>query len=236
MDTSRILVIPDLHVPYQHKDAFDFLEKTKEILKPTLVICLGDELDWHAMSFHDSDADLFSAGHELQKSQAQISYLYELFPEMKLLTSNHGSMAYRRMKHHGMPRHLLKSYREVLQVGDGWTWHDKIILDMPNGSKCMFVHSLGADILRVSQSMGMSVVCGHHHSQFEIRYWQNDTHLNFAITSGCLIDDNSYAFAYNKLQPKRPIMGVTFIDNGLPSLIPMLVDNENNWIGTRIKK
>ena len=232
MDNSRILVIPDLHLPYQHIDAIDFLTKIKKKLQPTRVICLGDELDYHSLSFHDSDEDLFSAGDELRKAQAYISSIYELFPDMDVLESNHGSIAYRKAKHHGMPRFLLKSYADVLGTPN-WKWHDRLIVDLPNNRKCMFIHSLGANVLQSSQSIGMSLVQGHHHSQFEIRYWQNDSGLNFAITSACLIDDKSMAFAYNKLQVKRPIMGVTFIEDSLPYLIPMITDDSGRWVGTR---
>lgn len=235
LDTSRILVIPDLHFPYCHPDSLDFLHKLKVKLNPTLVICLGDELDYHSMSFHDHDVDLDSAGKELLKALGYIDTLHELFPKMELLHSNHGSMFYRKAKHHGMPRHLLKSYNEVLCVPEtDWKWHEKLIITLPDQTKCAFVHSYGADVLKVSQSLGMSVVQGHHHSQFELRYWQNHDKLNFAITSACLIDDKSLAFAYNKLQVKRPIMGVTFIENSQPYLIPMAVDENNRWTGTKI--
>lgn len=44
-DTSndRILLVSDLHIPYHHKDAFEFLNHLKEKYKPTRVISLGDE-------------------------------------------------------------------------------------------------------------------------------------------------------------------------------------------------
>lgn len=234
MDNSKILIIPDLHFPYCHPDSLDFLHKIKKTLNPTRVICLGDELDYHAMSFHDSDPDLESSGRELVLGLGYIDTLKELFPTMDLLESNHGSMAYRKAKHHGMPRHLLKSYNEVLGVGPEWKWHDRLIVTLPNGNDCLFIHSLGTDVLRISQSVGMSVVQGHHHSQFELRYWHNGKALHFAITSACLIDDKSMAFAYNKLQVKRPIMGITFIENSQPYLIPMATNNENRWTGTKI--
>jgi hypothetical protein len=234
-DNSRILVIPDMHAPHLHPDSLDFLNKLKKTLKPTRVICLGDELDYGAMSFHDSDPDLDSAGRELLLALGYIDTIHELFPKMDLLHSNHGSMAYRKAKHHGMPRHLLKSYNEVLGIPpEDWKWHERIILELPNGTKCCFAHSLGADVLKSSQSIGMSLVQGHHHASFELRYWQNYDKLNFAITSGCLIDDKSLAFAYNKLQIKRPIMGVTFIENSQPYLIPMALDEKGRWTGTRV--
>jgi hypothetical protein len=235
VDNSRILVIPDLHFPYCHVDALDFLHKLKKTLNPTRIICLGDELDYHAMSFHDSDPDLDSSGRELLLGLGYIDTLHDLFPKMDLLHSNHGSMAYRRAKHHGMPRHLLKSYNDVLGVpSDDWSWHESLLLRLPNGVECEFIHGISANILAASQARGRSLVQGHHHSLFELRYWSGGGKLNFAITSGCLIDDKSMAFAYNKLQVKRPIMGVTFIDNSMPYLIPMSLDENGRWTGTKV--
>lgn len=234
-DNSRILVVPDCHFPYCHPDTLNFLNKLRHTLNPSRIICLGDELDYHALSFHESDNDLHSAGQELSLALGYIDTLHEIFPRMDLLHSNHGSMAFRKAKHAGMPRHLLKSYNDVLCVPEqDWKWHERLIITLPDGSKCCFSHSMGADVLKASQLIGMSLVQGHHHNSFEVRYWQNHDRLNFAITSGCLIDDKSLAFAYNKLNVKRPIMGATFIENSQPYLIPMLVDENNRWIGTKI--
>ena len=235
MDNSRILVIPDLHFPYCHPDSLDFLNKLKKILNPTRTICLGDELDYHALSFHDSDPDLDSAGAELVRSLGYIDTLHEMFPKMDLLESNHGSMAYRKQKHAGMPRHLLKSYNEVLCVPvEDWKWHDQLNITLPNGEIVVFRHYFGANVLRASQAMGASVVQGHAHSSFDIQYWRNHAGLHFGATVGCLIDDKSMAFAYNKLQLKRPITGAMFIGDCIPQLIPMMVDENNRWIGTRV--
>lgn len=234
MDNSRILVVPDLHFPYCHIDSLDFLYKLKKTLNPSKVICLGDELDYHAMSFHDKDPDLDNSGAELVRALGYIDTLHEIFPNMQLLHSNHGSMAYRKAKHHGMPRHLLKSYNDVLGVPkDDWSWHESIVLVLPNGQRCKFVHGASANILAASQKLGMSLVQGHHHSLFELRYWSAGNGLHFAVSSGCLIDDTSMAFAYNKLQVVRPLLGVTFIENSIPYMIPMALDENNRWIGTR---
>ena len=153
---------------------------------------------------------------------------------MKILHSNHGSMAFRRARHAGMPVHLLKSYNEALGVPkNDWSWHESIILELPNGNKCKFVHGISSNILAASQAVGMSLVQGHHHSLFELRYWSGGNGLHFGITGGCLVDDNSMAFAYNKLQVKRPLVGAVFIENSLPILIPMALDSSGNWTGTK---
>ncbi|WP_206696334.1 hypothetical protein, partial [Streptococcus pseudopneumoniae] len=75
---------------------------------------VGDEVDKHALSFHDSDPDLMSAGDELKAAIKCLPPLYKLFPKMALVDSNHGSMVYRKGLHHGIPRKYIRAYGEVL--------------------------------------------------------------------------------------------------------------------------
>ncbi len=112
---KRVLVISDLHCPYQHVDALRFLAALHAKYDFDRVIGIGDELDFHAMSFHDSDPDLDSAGRELQKGREVLWELERMFPRMDLVDSNHGSMTYRRAKAGGVPRHLILEYRRSLR-------------------------------------------------------------------------------------------------------------------------
>lgn len=218
---SRILFISDMHIPYHHQNTLPFLKSLKEKYKPTRIICLGDELDKHALSFHDSDPDLMSAGDELKASLPVIKQLHELFPVMDIIDSNHGSLVWRKAKHHGIPRHYIKSYNDVLDVGSGWKWHNDMVLDLPDGQKVYVHHGKSSDAFKTSQAMSMSHVCGHYHEKFAIHYWANPNGLYFAMNSGCLIEDESYAFAYNNCNLKRPIIGTSLIINGVPVLEAM---------------
>lgn len=220
-DNSRILLISDMHIPYHHKNTIPFLKMLKERYKPTRVICLGDELDKHALSFHAHDPDLASAGHELAAALPVIKELYEIFPEMDLLESNHGSLVWRKAKEHGIPRHYIRSYNDVLGVGPGWKWHDEMVLDLPDGQKVYLHHGKSADAAKTSQAMSMSHACGHYHNSFGVKYWANPTGLFWAMNCGCLIDDTSLAFAYNSVNLHRPIIGTALIIDGVPILEAM---------------
>ncbi len=222
-DNSRILVISDLHIPYQHPGAVDFLGMLKDRYDPTRVICVGDELDKHAMSFHDSDPDLDSAGKELEKARGVIAQIEHMFPRMDIIDSNHGSMIHRKAKHHGIPRQYIKSYNDVLGVGDGWKWHYDLTISLPDGKPVYFHHGKAADGLKLSQTMGMSVVQGHYHEKFNVQYWANSLGLYFSMQVGCLIDDDSLAFAYNNVNLRRPLIGTGLIIDGYPVLEPMLL-------------
>jgi hypothetical protein len=220
-DNSRILFISDMHIPYHHDNTLTFLEMLKRRYDPTRIICLGDELDKHALSFHDSDPDLMSAGDELKAALPVIKELENLFPVMDLIDSNHGSMVFRKAKHHGIPRHYLKSYNDVLKVGKGWVWHPDLTITLPDDQKVYIHHGKSSEAIKTSQVMGMSHVCGHFHESFGVRYWANPNGLYFAINSGCLINDSSFAYSYNNVNLKRPIIGTSLIIDGVPILEAM---------------
>lgn len=228
---DRILVISDMHAPYQHQDTVAFLTAVKKKYRPTRVVCIGDEVDHHAMSFHDSDPDLLSAGDELQAAIAQLKPLYSLFPKMDLIDSNHGSMIYRKGKHHGIPRKYLKDYGAVLEAPKKWQWHMDLLLDVPGGNQVYFHHGLSANVLKVVAQRGVCVVQGHYHTHFEIGYLGNPNHLLWGMTVGCSIDGKSLAFAYDRTNLGRPVIGHGLIENGLPRLLPMVLDKDGRWTG-----
>ncbi len=228
---SRILVISDLHCPYQHPDAVAFLSAIKSKYKPTRVILSGDEADFHSISFHDSDQDLDSAGVELQKAIQALKPIYKLFPVAEVLESNHGSLVLRQAIANGLSRKFFKGPGEILQAPKTWTWHFDIVLNLPDGTPCYFHHSKGVNAKKNSQAMGSSFVQGHHHETFEISYWGNPHALLFGMTVGCLVDSKSLAMAYNKNNLKRPVIGCGVIINSVPELIPMKLNKKGRWIG-----
>jgi len=229
-DNSRVLLISDMHIPYHHPDTLKFLSHLKDKYNPTRIICLGDELDKHALSFHDSDPDLPSAGDELKLALPVIQELKKLFPVMDILESNHGSLVYRKAKHHGIPRQYLKSYNDVLGVDDQWQWWFDMTIDLPNGSKCYLHHGKSSDVVQLSQQMGMNAIQGHYHEKAYVGYWANPNGLFWGLQAGCLINDSTYAFNYNNCNIKRPIISTALIIDSMPVLEPMILDQNGDWI------
>jgi len=227
---KRILVISDLHIPYHRPDSFDFLKEIKKEFKPDTIINIGDEIDSHALSFHDHNPDLFSAGHELAKARDCIKELESIFPEMTLLDSNHSSLVYRRALKSGIPKGYLKDYNDFLNVKK-WNWVDNLTLTLPNKQRCFFTHGISADVVKVSQINAMSCVQGHFHSKFSISYWANPDALYFAMQVGCLIQQTHMAFTYSKNFKTKFIMGCGMIIDSNPRLMPMVLNKEGKWIG-----
>lgn len=231
MLNDRILVISDLHCPYEHKDTVAFLKAVKAKYSPTRIILTGDEADFHAISFHDHDPDLDSPGKELEKTIKHLQPIYKLFPKAEVLESNHGSLVMRKAMANSLSRRFFKSPGEIIDAPKGWSWHFDITLKLPNGAHCYFHHSKGANVKKNSQAMGMSFVQGHHHESFEVQYWGNPNALLFGMTVGCLVDQHALAMEYNKNNLKRPVIGLGVIINSIPQLVPMVLNSNGRWTG-----
>ena len=225
---SVILCWPDTHEPFAHKDAFDFLKAVKNKYKPTTVINQGDLEDFCGISMHDHDPDGLSAGHELKALRENLKKYFKLFPIVKICTSNHGSLPFRRAFKYGLPKDLIKSYREIIGAPKGWQWSDYWEVD-----GIIFEHGdpfsgQNAAIKAAEQNM-QSTVIGHVHSFAGIQYSANSKHLIFGMNTGCLINADAYAFAYAKKIKRKPILGCGIIQDGIPTFIPMLLNKNGRW-------
>lgn len=225
-----LLVISDLHIPYHHPDSFKFLNALNTKYKPDRIICIGDEVDNHALSFHDTDPNLLSAGDELLLSIEYLKKLSTIFPKMDIIDSNHGSMVFRKTIHHGIPLKLIKSIGDILEAPDTWKWHNYLIVNCAD-KKVLFQHQIKKNIHTEIGSRGMNIVQGHYHESLDIKYVNNSQQLLWSMSVGCLLDDNSMAFQYNKINPNRPVLGTGVIIEGWPRIIPMVLNKNGNWIG-----
>ena len=78
--------------------------------------------------------------------------------------------------------------------------------------------------------MGMSAVQGHYHTKFNLQYWANPDDLYWGMNVGCLINQKSMAFSYARNFNTRFVLGCGIIINGVPRLLPMVLNNNGDWI------
>ena len=229
---ATILVIPDLHAPFEHPDALEFLLAVRKKYKPTAYVCLGDEGDFHAISEHDSDPDGLSAGAELTAMREHLAPIYKAFPEMAVCVSNHTARPFRKAYKYGIPKALIREYRDFMQAPCGWEWRDKWELD-----GVIYEHGEGftGRDAAIKSALGnmQSTVIGHVHSFAGVQFSANPKHLVFGLNSGCLIDVKSYAFAYGVKLKNKPIVGCSVVKDGtVPMFIPMVLKPNGRWVGT----
>ena len=230
---KQVLIIPDLHIPFEHKDAYKFLKavKNKYINKDDLIISLGDEVDGNQISMHDKDPNvMFSPASEFQAAIETIKKYYKLFPKMELCESNHGSLVYRRASKFGLPMHVMKSYQDILETPN-WNWHPDILLKTKMG-EVYICHGKTSSYGKLCKEQGASAIQGHFHGKFEVTWHKTSTSERFNLFSGCLIDHEHLAFSYGKNHLPKPILGVTILSpNGYPRLIKMNLTNSGRWDG-----
>lgn len=226
-----VLVISDLHIPYHHPDTLAFLREVKASYKPDRIVCVGDEIDSHAISYHESDPDLASAGDELTAAIEYLQPLYKLFPRVDLIDSNHGSLHKRKGRTAGLSQRHLKDYGDVLEAPQGWTWHNDLTIKLSDGQDVYFHHGLSANILKVVREYSINVIQGHYHNSASIQYASTPEKLLWGMQVGCSINDKSLAFAYNKTTLGRPIISHGIIIDGQPHLLPMVLNKRGRWNG-----
>jgi len=224
-----VLAIPDLHVPFVHPYAFDFIAWALKKYSPDHVVLMGDELDWHAISYHMHDPDGFSPGTEYESACDYLETLWSILPDKGFgCYSNHGSLPSRKMKTHGLPSQLLKSYKEILKAPEGWEWSDQWVID---GVQYIHGQNIGikTSLYKAVDDHKMSTVYGHVHIMPGVQYRATSAGRFFGMNTGCLIDRDQYAFAYSKLFAERPVLGVGLIINGTEAhFIPMDEDKLDN--------
>lgn len=218
-------------MPYCHPDTWKFLSSIKKKYNPDRVICLGDEVDYHALSYHESDPDLDSAGPELEKAIRFLRPIYKLFPRVDLLESNHGSLVHRKAMTAGIPKRALRTYREILCAPQGWCWHFDLRLQMSNGQDLYLHHGKASQAARMSIQEGCSTVEGHFHTKFHVTYWRNSKGLYWGMHSGYLADHDSLSQAYARSNLQKGIVGASMIIGGHPLLLPMKQNRSGRWTG-----
>lgn len=226
------LFISDLHYPYQHPDAYDFLEALMEYYQFEQIANVGDLVDNHYPSYHEKEPEAYGGSEEIEKASEGLQKLERLFPKMKISLGNHDILAKRKATTAGIPLEWVSCPNKVYGLKGGWDWKPSHFLKLSNGSDCLLVHSLGANIVNNASKFSHSSVQGHHHGTFGISFFADHYSIRFHMSTGCLINPKAPAFKYDKKRfTHRPIIGCGFEIDGVPYLQPMFLKTNGRWNG-----
>jgi hypothetical protein len=217
----RILVIPDLQIPFQHQYALTFLKRVRDEYRTDTTVCVGDEWDNCALSKYPKNPDGLSAGDEHKKAVRASKPFYEAFPEVLLCESNHRQRLYKRAYEAGIPIEYIRDTSGYMQSPAGWRWADKWRVDgvvIEHGDRASGA-STGERLIDANHA---STVYGHHHDCPGITYRRKADRTLFAMNVGCLIDENSYAMSYTKMNRSKPVLSCGVVIDGVPHVIPMI--------------
>lgn len=210
---NNVLAIGDLHAPFVKEGYLEFCQETRDKYKCNTVLLIGDILDNHYSSYHETDPDGHSAAKELELAKEQISKFYKAFPNAKVCVGNHDLIPNRKNFSSGVSKAWIRPISEVLDTPN-WEYAEDFLID-----GVLYTHGTGRKARQRCQQEFISVVQGHYHSDSYVEYYASPKDLLFALQIGCGIDDRQYAFAYGKHFRKSHINVGVVLDGGRYALI-----------------
>ncbi len=213
---NNVLVIGDLHLPWDRKNYLQFLMDLYEEWECNQVVFIGDVVDWHSISFHSQQPECPGPMDEYELTKTRVQEYYRAFPHAKVCIGNHDERIVRLGSSVSIPEVFMRSYNEIWNTPK-WQWaHDWIIDDV------YFFHGTGNGGIypapNAVKKMLMSVAMGHIHTASGIKWFANPTRRIFALDVGCGIDDKQMAFAYGRHMKQRSIISAAVIVDGVPYL------------------
>lgn len=194
----RILVIGDLHCPFEMEGYFEYCLETYDRHACNQVIFIGDLIDSHATSRHETDPDGLSAKTELDIAIEDLQKWRDAFPVADVIIGNHDRVVMRRAFSSSIPSIWIKSFNEVL--GTSWNWTERIEYD-----GVQFVHGEGGTARTKAKNDLQSTVQGHIHTQAYVEWMVGNKAKLFGMQVGCGLDRETYAAAYAKHYKKQAI-------------------------------
>jgi predicted phosphodiesterase len=201
-----VLAFSCLHFPFQHPHALDFLLSIQKRVKCGTVVCLGDLIDNHAVSFHDHDPDGRSPADEMKEVDKILPTWFKAFPNMYLCLGNHDRMADRKSKTVGLPSRVFKPFRDIWNLPKTWKVDFSFEID---GVKYQHGTGFSGDNAHLNAAYvnRQSSVIGHTHTNGAMGYLVNEKDRIYGMNVGCLIDRRQYAFAYERDFKRKPFLG-----------------------------
>ena len=197
-EERRILVIGDIHAPFELDGYFEFCKETYANYNCNQVIFIGDIIDNHYSSFHSTDPDGLGGATELEYAIEDIQKWSKEFPVADVLIGNHDRIIMRKAFDSAIPKQWIKSYNDVL--GTNWNWTERVVYN-----NIQFCHGEGGTARTKAKNDMQSTVQGHIHTQAYTEWMVGRNFRVFGMQVGCGVDGDSYAAAYAKNFKKQAI-------------------------------
>ena len=211
-DENRVLIIGDLHAPFDLDEYFDHCVETYERFNCNKVVFIGDVIDNHYSSYHETDANGMGGAEELELAINRLRRWYERFPNAWVTIGNHDRIIMRKAQSSAVPAKWIKSYKEVLETPN-WEFVTSVDIDDVH-----YIHGEGGTAKTKSKADMRSTVQGHLHTQAYVEYAVGARSRIFGMQVGCGIDHESYAMAYAKAG-KKPAIACGVILGGHTALV-----------------
>ncbi len=205
---SRVLVIGDLHEPFCLDGYLDFCKETYAKYSCNKVVFIGDIIDNHYSSYHESSADGLGGKYELEQAVGKLTKWYEAFPDADVTLGNHDRIIIRKAQTSNIPSKWIKEFGEVLETPN-WRFVTDVYID---GVRYVHGDKSGKPKMATKRDM-VSTVSGHYHTDMYVEWMFGKTRAIFGMAVGSGIDSSSYAMGYMQ-GGKKEAIGVGIVIGG----------------------
>tara|TARA_E500000305_G_scaffold5835_2_gene4714 strand:+ start:223 stop:960 length:738 start_codon:yes stop_codon:yes gene_type:complete len=206
-------IISDTHYPFAHKNHLSFLYETFNKFQVNTIVHIGDLVDGHSWSYHETSTVSPGTKHEAELAQREINKLFRTFNKGIHVMGNHDLLISRKAQTHNIPKKFLKTFEDIWKFPKGWKSYNHYEID-----GVLYLHGTGKSGINSTVNFmtdyRQSVVSGHTHSSGGVSYRASYKDLTFGLNVGCLIDVNSYAMEYGKNFSKKPTLGCGIVVEG----------------------
>ena len=205
---NRVLIIGDLHEPFCLDGYLSFCQKIYAENNCNKVVFIGDVIDNHYSSYHESDADGLGGKNELDFAVNKLRRWYKAFPNAWVTLGNHDRIIIRKAQSSNIPSKWIKEFSEVLETPK-WKFVTEVFID---GVRYVHGDKSGKPRMAAKRDM-VSTVSGHYHTDFYCEWMFGKTRAIFGMAVGCGIDSKSYAMGYMQ-GGKKEAIGVGIVVGG----------------------
>ena len=213
---SRVGIIGDQHYPYHLEGYAQWCTDIFDQWDVDTVVHIGDLIDHHGLSFHDSEPLLKGVTGEWIDAREQLQEMYDLFPNVTLIEGNHDLIPARQLRKIGMePNIFMRPLKEIYEMPAGWDVVNEHVIDdvlYHHGHTATGVNGFRKDC----ETRMRCTVSGHNHSNAGISATATDQELVWGMAVGCGVDHKHLAFAYGKHFAKKPVVACGVVIDGEP--------------------
>ena len=205
---NRVLCIGDLHEPFCLDGYLEFCIKTYAENNCNRVVFIGDLVDNHYSSYHETDSDALGGLDELEYAVKKLSKWYKAFPDADITLGNHDRIIIRKAQTSNIPSKWIKEFKDVLETPN-WRFVTDVYID-----GVRYVHGDKSSAAKTAAKRDMiSTVSGHFHTQMYVEWFFGKYAALFGMQVGCGIDSSSYAMSYMQ-GGKKEAIGVGVVIGG----------------------
>lgn len=224
-DASNVLAFSCPHLPFVDARYLGFLKDTQDKFGCGQVVCVGDLVDNHSISYHEHNPDSPNPKEEIRRAKKILSEKwFGAFSELKICKGNHDILAARKAITYGLASEFIRSFEEIYDLPKGWdyAWNHNICgVRYEHGEG----YGGGRPHMVAAVKNRRRTVIGHWHSKLEVGYDTNDKDSIWGMVVGCGIDRMNPAFWYGRAFKDKPVLacGVVLDAGRMAFPVPMKI-------------